>query len=959
MTTGTHLQMLSPPRPTWYNNTGKMRKLNIRILRKRAAILVTAGIIGIAAAALQFVHGQQNSTPEREPENCILLSFGWRQSAPEFWQGRVSAAGGRPIRVQGWRIKAHDSLTPDGTWRIKSIPETIPAREIWPGAACAQEDDSLTYFARHPDRRVGLLVYGSRDAQLHVETESGNFDVDIASLRYGQPVRYLDGSAHVELVTAAGQPDQSSPEQDYPSLAAARDGTLWLAYQSYDVSLHQDRILLTALAHNQWSPPQQIADGGIYYRPQIAIDAAGRVWIVWAQLVNENWELLARQLSSGSLSEPQRIASSVAGSWNQRLIAAPDGRLWLAWQGNRNGHWDIFLAHLDGDRWSEPDTVSSGPHNNWDPALATTKDGRVVVAWDSFRHGSFNVYMRILANGKWEPETPVASGETFEAHAALAVDPQDTIWIAWDDGGPDWGFDSACNGLYRERHVDVRAYANGAWKMPLVKPMRDLPLVMSRFVSLPQIEFDGQGRLWMLFRHWSSRTVYEFYAMYLTGAGWSSPTIIPNSTGREHQHIATAIAADGRLWAAWSTDNVGPGELKLKHYSVEAAELPVPAIAPASNPLQRGTPPLNITVDAPYEPPRYSTAVDGKKLSVYWGDMHRHTDVSSHRFTDGSIEATYRYGTDVARLDFLAPTDHVDIGTPTSEYIHGDDYNWWRIEKAADLFRMPKIFIPVYAYERSMASPGGHRNLLYLKRGAVPIPGNVKDPRSNDPVTLWEKLAGLQDVLVFPHTPGDVMQPLITWTDRKPDYESLVEIYQGLRSSYEYRNAPPDGKLGNTQTDEPGHFYQDALAKGLRYGVEASSDHLATHKDFTGVYSGELSRPALFRALKARHTFAASDKIIVDFRMDGHLMGDEIHAARPPEAVVKVIGTGQLRRVDIVRNGVVVYTQSPSAARVDFRYQDASPAPGENYYYIRVRQEDGNMAWSSPIWVLPPGSARQ
>jgi hypothetical protein len=366
----------------------------------------------------------------------------------------------------------------------------------------------------------------------------------------------------------------------------------------------------------------------------------------------------------------------------------------------------------------------------------------------------------------------------------------------------------------------------------------------------------------------------------------------------------------------------------------------------------RGTPPLNITVAMPPEPARYTAAAGGGKLSVYWGDMHRHTDVSSHRFTDGSIEDTYRYATDVARLDFLAPTDHVATGGPTPENIQGDDYHWWRAQEAADLHSLSRVFVPIYAYERSKQSPGGHRNLLYLKRGAVPIPGNVRDPKDNDPAPLWERLRG-QQVLVTPHTPADVMQPLITWPDAKPDFEPLLEIYQGLRSSYEYRGAPPEGRLGGTQTEEPGHFFQDALAKGLRYGVQASSDHLATHINFTGVFAEDLTREALFAAMKARRTFAASEKIVVDFRMGGHWMGEEFQAPAPPPAEVAVIGTAPLRKVEIVRNGRVIHALEPSGPRAAFRYRDAQPERGENYYYIRVIQRDGNMAWSSPIWVRP------
>ncbi len=34
-----------------------------------------------------------------------------------------------------------------------------------------------------------------------------------------------------------------------------------------------------------------------------------------------------------------------------------------------------------------------------------------------------------------------------------------------------------------------------------------------------------------------------------------------------------------------------------------------------------------------------------------------------------------------------------------------------------------------------------------------------------------------------------------------------------------------------------------------------------------------------------------------------------------------------------------------------FQYTDSNPLPGENRYYVRLQQEDGNMAWSSPVWI--------
>jgi len=923
---------------------------------KNLLISVTL-LAGVSAGISLWLAGaQQTGSPApAAPSHCVRISFGWRDTVPRRWDGRAGIHGGRLARLDSWRFGPNDSIS-GASWRASSGPSLAPANPVWPGAACALEDDSRLYQDRHPAPVVGVLAYmdGPASARLAVETPLGSFEVAPAELQFGRSATLLDGHARAELVPAGGPVDPESPEQDYPALAAGRDGALWLAYLSYAAARHEDRILLVEWRDGRWSAPRDVAGAGNFHRPQVAVDGRGRVWVMWAALVakagGEDWDLFARVLDSGRWSETLRIAGAAGGDTQPALAAAPDGNLWLAWQGNRKGNWDIFVSRLEGDNWLAAEALSSGAENEWAPSIAAGGDGRVVVAYDSHRRGSYNVYMRLFSAGRWEPEIEVASGEDYEANAAVTIDGAGRVWVAWDNGGPAWGLDSACNGLYKHRRIDVRAWVDGGWQAPLVNPMRDLPPPMTRFVSLPRPALDAAGRLWLFFRHWTNRRVYEFYAIRLTRDGWSEPVPLPHSAGREHQKIATALAADGRIWAAWSTDGSQPRTARPRHYQVLAAALPGEASGVDEPPLMRATPPLNITVAMPAEPARHTAVAGGRKLNVYWGDLHRHTDVSSHRFTDGSIEDTYRYGADVAKLDFLAPTDHVSTGAPTTDNIQGDDYHWWRAQKAADLHFLAGVFTPIYAYERSMLSPGGHRNLLYLRRGATPIPGNNKDPKDNDPAWLWERLRG-QEVIATPHTPGDVMQPLITWKDTKPDFEPLVEIYQGLRSSYEYRGAPPDGRLGGTQTGEPGHFFQDALAKGLRYGVQASSDHLATHINYTGVYAEDPSREALFAAMKARRTFAASDKIIVDFRMGGHWMGEELRAPAPP-AEVQVIGTAPLRRVELVRNGRVIHTVEPGLARAAFRFRDAQPPPGEAYYYVRATQADGNMAWSSPIWVV-------
>jgi hypothetical protein len=97
-------------------------------------------------------------------------------------------------------------------------------------------------------------------------------------------------------------------------------------------------------------------------------------------------------------------------------------------------------------------------------------------------------------------------------------------------------------------------------------------------------------------------------------------------------------------------------------------------------------------------------------------------------------------------------------------------------------------------------------------------------------------------------------------------------------------------------------------------------------------------------------------------------MGKEISTADKPGLAINrhvsgyVAGTTKLQKVEIIRNGKVIKTFEPDHYSLDFTYDDMTPLekvtlpskdkqPPFVYYYLRVTQEDGHMAWSSPIWV--------
>jgi hypothetical protein len=147
-------------------------------------------------------------------------------------------------------------------------------------------------------------------------------------------------------------------------------------------------------------------------------------------------------------------------------------------------------------------------------------------------------------------------------------------------------------------------------------------------------------------------------------------------------------------------------------------------------------------------------------------------------------------------------------------------------------------------------------------------------------------------------------------------------------------------------------FVSLALDKGYRLGFQASSDHISTHVSYACILAEDFSRAGLIDAMRRRHSYAATDNIVLDFRLGNDIMGDEVRTAQPRFDVV-VLGTAAIDKVEVLRNNDVVRTLEPAGDTARFTWQDPAPLKGDKgaYYYIRVLQKDGNIAWSSPIWV--------
>ncbi len=899
------------------------------------------------------------------------VRFGLNDTAQTAWDGSVSVSSGEFVQLRDWHPRPENEITPPNRWKLsthKGVNYRV-ANYLHPPNTGVQ--------AYYWTPGVVLDVRGSGGARVSIETAQGSFEFRSGDVPLGEPQRFLDGSVIVERVPPAEKLTGDEYEDDFVAILGGDSGEVWVAWVAYNDGANH--IFARRHDGSSWGDLQRISEGpSDAYLVKLGRDKTGAPWFVWSNQVDGNFDLYGRSLKGGSLTPVLRLTETPGPDTFHNLAADSEGNLWLVWQSFRAGANDIYARRYDGEGWSAEERVSSSPANDWEPVIAAGLNGEVHIAWDTYDKGDYDVLLRTWDGSGWSDVQPIAATKLYEAHVSLAVDASNRLWAAYNESGMNWGKDTGFlpniqgTRLYDYRRTRVAILDGADWKAPVGDINESLPEhIDNRHNDFPQLALDAEGRMWLFSRHRTirqrdmpnetplHRACWEIWGSTLDGERWIRPVEFPFSASR--QDVRWGIASDGKgnLFAAWSMDNRDFEDFLYQHEDVYAAKLPKLERKTAAPVLRARTEPELFFYDmAPTEPADlarlrgYEISSEGKTYKIYRGDTHRHSEFSMDGNNDGSLLQTYRYSVDVASLDYLLASEHNGSGGPNNEYVN------WLLQQTVDVFSFPGAFQPFYGYERSIRYPAGHRNILFAKRGNPTLPILPEEARSEQGAGRLYEYLKRHDGIAISHTSATRMGT--DWRDNDPEFEPLVEIFQGDRVSAEYEGAPLAANSENITSQiggfEPAGYVWNAWAKGYKLGVQAASDHLSTHYSYACTIAEEFTRESMLDAMKRRHSYGATDNIILDYRLetpDGreHLQGDILETEEGFELKVRIIGTTPLRQVDLIKNQQFLHNRQKLPQDSAFTFVDKDKQPGEDYYYVRVVQEDDNVAWSSPIWV--------
>ena len=325
--------------------------------------------------------------------------------------------------------------------------------------------------------------------------------------------------------------------------------------------------------------------------------------------------------------------------------------------------------------------------------------------------------------------------------------------------------------------------------------------------------------------------------------------------------------------------------------------------------------------------------IDG--LNVYYGSLHNHTNVSDGQ---GTPDQAYNYAKNVAQLDFFGLADHANLM---------DAVEWLLIKNTANIYNQDGVFAAFYGFEWTTYFNYGHVTVVntedYCSNGSPTntFNGLLSWLNARNGIAFfnhpgWDPLA-FKEFDHFSGVPSSKFVGMELWND-----------HDGF-SKYYYNNGyySSDGNKG---------YFDEALIRQWKIGAAGGDDnHTATWGTATpfrmGVLATANTRTDILDAIQARRFFSTLDKnLILSFKINGNEMGATILGGTWNAAIQAFdVDNEIITNVDLLKNGAVIQSWTPGVIHPEI-INSITCADGD-YFYVRIKEADGDEAISSPIFI--------
>ncbi len=224
----------------------------------------------------------------------------------------------------------------------------------------------------------------------------------------------------------------SGPNATRPDIAVDGAGTLHVVYEE---AAEKNILYRRRTLGGGWTAPVNLRSGGRSIAPAIACDSAGsRILVAWHEdyQVGGEWDIFVNTFDGASWSGAYNISSDSAVSTYPRVAVDAQGNMHVGWSSGS----DILYRRRDAaGAWGPAITIRHTPTRIGLNSLAVTGGGIVLCLFAEDDTQGWEVYYMFFNGMAWSAPQNVSnhSGDSDDIAASLYVDAYDRLFAVWHD----------------------------------------------------------------------------------------------------------------------------------------------------------------------------------------------------------------------------------------------------------------------------------------------------------------------------------------------------------------------------------------------------------------------------------------------------------------------------------------------------------------------------------------------
>jgi trimeric autotransporter adhesin len=366
------------------------------------------------------------------------------------------------------------------------------------------------------------------------------------------------------------------------------------------------------------------------------------------------------------------------------------------------------------------------------------------------------------------------------------------------------------------------------------------------------------------------------------------------------------------------------------------------------------------------------------QYNFYFGNIHSHS-----AYSDGNKDSTstghytpgddYNYAKGSYHMDFLGVSDHNHYTATNNPGMHVADYG--RGLYQADTANRNGSFVAMYGFEWGTISRGGHV-IAYGVPGLIGWESGSGSWGSGNNYNIYCAKGDFSSfwsiIQSYPNAFCTLAHP------QNNDYGNLLADetpYNAITDKVTVGISVRSGSafsMTNDYSDPPASSFESkyitALSKGYRVGPTIDHDNHyttfgRTNPSRTVVLASSLHRDSIMAAYRANRFYASDDwNAEVNFTVNGNYMGSNVTtnqnsfisiSVNDPDAASNPDDNSA--RIELFY-GIPQHTDEAGVLNVvnngnSLSFTHNTTINSNYYYFAKITQVDGDIIWTSPVWV--------